>query len=155
MRPAMSVARRGSRHTPLAMSARIDYGMRALVELAKGYGTGPIKGSTLADAYDIPCRFLELILADLRRGGLVESRRGSAGGYWLARPPRTISVGDALEVLDGPVITLPSETDPAPHELLWSLSLAHQRARLREITLGDLVVMEPSELWERLEGTRP
>ena len=66
------------------ISAKADYAIRAMVELAAA-GEGPVKGERLAQAQQIPIKFLENIMVDLRRAGLVQSQRGAEGGYWLAR----------------------------------------------------------------------
>ena len=76
------------KNRPVRVSAKIDYALRACAELAAAAGEGPIKGERLAAAQDVPVRFLENILLDLRHAGIVSSQRGSVGGYWLARPPR-------------------------------------------------------------------
>src|SRR5215210_390728 len=72
---------------PVNGSAKSDYAVRALLELA-GAGEGPVKGERLAQAQEIPLKFLENILIDLRHAGIVRSQRGAEGGYWLARTPR-------------------------------------------------------------------
>src|SRR5690349_22696860 len=66
------------------VSAKADYAIRAMVELAAADG-GPLKAERIAQAQEIPLKFLENIMADLRQGGLVRSQRGTEGGYWLAR----------------------------------------------------------------------
>ncbi|CAA9490238.1 MAG: Predicted transcriptional regulator of sulfate adenylyltransferase, Rrf2 family, partial [uncultured Solirubrobacteraceae bacterium] len=66
------------------ISAKVDYALRAMAELAAA-GGGPVKGERLASAQSIPPKFLENILADLRQAGLIRSQRGSEGGYWLVR----------------------------------------------------------------------
>ena len=71
----------------MKVSAKSDYAVRALLELARR-GDGPVKGERLAQAQDIPLKFLENILIDLRHAGIVRSQRGAEGGYWLAREPR-------------------------------------------------------------------
>ena len=68
------------------VSAKSDYAVRALLELAVA-GEGPVKGERLAQAQEIPLKFLENILIDLRHAGIVRSQRGAEGGYWLARRP--------------------------------------------------------------------
>ena len=73
------------------MSAKVDYALRATIELAAA-GDGPIKGERIAQAQEIPLKFLENILGDLRHAGLVRSQRGIDGGYWLARPADEITV---------------------------------------------------------------
>ena len=74
----------------MRVSAKADYAIRAAVELAASTGEAPIKGDAIAQAQAIPPNFLENILADLRNAGLVTSRRGADGGYWLAKPAEAI-----------------------------------------------------------------
>ena len=74
----------------MRVSAKADYAIRAAVELAAA-GDGPVKGDRIAQAQEIPPNFLENILVDLRNAGLVASRRGAEGGYWLARPAEEIT----------------------------------------------------------------
>lgn len=78
--------------------------MRAAIELARLYSTGePIQVKDIADRQGIPKDFLSLIMVDLRKGGIVESVRGPRGGYRLARHPAQVSMGEILEVLEGPI----------------------------------------------------
>ena len=86
----------------MRVSAKADYAIRAAVELAAS-GEGPIKGERIAQAQEIPSNFLENILADLRNAGIVASRRGADGGYWLARPAAEISLADVIRAVDGPL----------------------------------------------------
>ncbi|MHC4061520.1 MAG: RrF2 family transcriptional regulator [Planctomycetota bacterium] len=82
---------------------RCEYGMRAVFELALRNSSQPVRISEIAGAQDIPPRFLEVILNQLRHGGFVESRRGSAGGYMLARAADQITVGEVMEFMLGPL----------------------------------------------------
>jgi Rrf2 family protein len=84
------------------VSAKADYAIRAAVELAAA-GDGPVKGDRIAQAQEIPPNFLENILGDLRNAGLVASRRGADGGYWLARPAEEVSLADVIRAVDGPL----------------------------------------------------
>jgi Rrf2 family protein len=84
------------------VSAKADYAIRAAVELAAA-GDGPVKGDAIAQAQGIPSNFLENILADLRNAGLVTSRRGAEGGYWLAKPADEIALADVIRAVDGPL----------------------------------------------------
>jgi Rrf2 family protein len=84
------------------ISARADYAVRAAVELAAADGE-LTKGEELAQTQGIPPKFLEAILASLRRAGLVNSRRGADGGYWLAKPAKEITVADVVRAVDGPL----------------------------------------------------
>lgn len=87
----------------LRFSLRTEYGLRALMELASRRGTGPVPARVIAKSQGIPSRFLEHQLASLQKAGLVESHRGAAGGYALARDPSAVRVADAIEVLEGPL----------------------------------------------------
>lgn len=77
-----------------------QYALRAIFELAKHSGKGPIKISEIAEVQAIPLRFLEVILSQLKGSGLVDSKRGFYGGYYLTRSPDKISVGDVLRYMD-------------------------------------------------------
>ncbi len=76
-----------------------QYALRAIYELARRYGEGPIKIATIADKQAIPLRFLEVILNQLKNSGLVQSKRGAQGGYFLLRPPGEVTVGDILRFM--------------------------------------------------------
>ena len=89
----------------MRISARADYALRALVELAAA-GEGPVKGDRIAEAQVVPIKFLENILAELRRHGLVDSRRGAEGGYWLRVPAETVTVADVIRIVDGPLANI-------------------------------------------------
>ncbi|KJY31750.1 Rrf2 family transcriptional regulator, partial [Streptomyces sp. NRRL S-444] len=78
----------------MRISARADYAVRAALQLAAAQDDGPVKAEAIADAQDIPHKFLEGILNDMRRGGLVLSQRGGNGGYRLAKPAGSISIAD-------------------------------------------------------------
>jgi len=86
----------------MRVTARGDYAVRAAVELAAAGGE-PRKVADIASAQDIPPRFLENILLALRRAGLVHSRRGSDGGFRLARPAEEITLADVLRAVEGPL----------------------------------------------------
>ena len=81
------------------------YALRAILELAKRSVSdpGPVKTADIAEAQGIPVRFLEVILAQLRGGGIVDSRRGSQGGYMLARPAKELTMGDIIRFIQGPI----------------------------------------------------
>jgi Rrf2 family cysteine metabolism transcriptional repressor len=76
-----------------------QYALRAIFELAKHMDQGPIKISDIATAQSIPLRFLEVILNQLKASGIVDSKRGFYGGYFLVKPPNQVSVGDVLRFL--------------------------------------------------------
>ena len=83
------------------LSRKCMYALQAMFELAFRKAKGPVKVQDIASAQAIPQRFLEVILAELKHGSFVESKRGNAGGYFLARPAEQISVGEVIGFLDG------------------------------------------------------
>ena len=86
----------------MRVSAKVDYALRACAELAAA-NEGPVKGDRLAQAQEIPLKFLENILLDLKHAGLVQSQRGAEGGYWLSLPPEVISLAEVLRAVEGPI----------------------------------------------------
>jgi Rrf2 family protein len=84
------------------ISSKGQYALSALFDLASQSTDEPVKIADIARRQKIPQKFLELILSSLRRGGFVESRRGADGGYYLARLPETITVGQVLRFVEGP-----------------------------------------------------
>jgi Rrf2 family transcriptional regulator, cysteine metabolism repressor len=87
----------------MKLSTRGHYGLLAMVELAKGYGHGPISLSEIAQSGELPLAYLEQLFGTLRQAGLVEGTRGVRGGYCLTREPSTITVGEVVRVLEGPI----------------------------------------------------
>lgn len=80
-----------------------DYALKAVLDLSLHYDTGLVTIHEMAKRADIPIKFLEQVLLDLKRGGFVESRRGKVGGYMLAKRPREIKLGDVVRFIDGPI----------------------------------------------------
>ena len=80
-----------------------DYALKAVLDLALHYGNGVVTIHELAKRADLPIKFLEQVLLDLKRGGFVESKRGKIGGYMLAKPPSRIRIGDVVRFIDGPI----------------------------------------------------
>jgi Rrf2 family protein len=95
------------------LSMKAKYGLRAMVGLAKHHGKGPVLIAELAASETIPRKFLELILLDLKRTGILESKKGRGGGYNLSRPPSLISLGEIIRALDGPIALLPCVSQTA------------------------------------------
>lgn len=89
------------------LSARGKYGLKAMIHLAELQGAGGIQGAAIADAQQIPKKFLDTILLELKNSGLVHSKKGKGGGYSLARPAAKISVGQIMRILDGPLAAIP------------------------------------------------
>jgi Rrf2 family transcriptional regulator, cysteine metabolism repressor len=86
----------------LNISVKGEYALQAIFDLASQRQGEPVKIAEIARRQHIPQKFLELILASLKQGGFVESRRGAEGGYLLARSPDAITVGDVLRFVEGP-----------------------------------------------------
>ena len=89
------------------LSARGKYGLKAMIHLAELQGAGGIQGAAIAEAQQIPKKFLDTILLELKNSGLVHSKKGKGGGYSLARPAAKISVGQIMRILDGPLAAIP------------------------------------------------
>jgi Rrf2 family protein len=140
-------------------TAKADYAVRAAAELAAaGEGDGPVKSEQIARTQAIPAKFLESILLDLKRAGLVQSQRGAEGGYWLARPANEITVADVIRAVEGPLAHV---RGLAPEQLeyggaaerlrdVWIAVRASLRAVLEQVTLADLASRELPEHVEEL-----
>ena len=87
----------------MRLSTRGYYGLKAMYDLARHYGEGPISLRNVAERQNISGHYLEQLVAALRKGGLVNSVRGAQGGYTLSRPPSEIWVGDIIRILEGPI----------------------------------------------------
>ena len=88
----------------MKVSTRVHYGLRAMTELARSYGEERLLSiAEIARSEDLPLAYLEQLVGELRRAGLVEGTRGVRGGYRLARPPGAITVGEVYRVLEGAV----------------------------------------------------
>lgn len=94
----------------MAITTRSEYGLRAMVLLSEQFGDELLSAKELAGRERIPLKYLEQILAELKRSGLVVSQAGARGGYRLARPARTIRVADVVSALDGPLGRVPRDT---------------------------------------------
>jgi Rrf2 family protein len=147
------------------ISAKVDYAVRAAVELAAAKDEEPVKGDVIAESQGIPLKFLENILGELKHVGMVKSRRGAQGGYWLARPAEEISLGDIVRAVEGPLASVRGEAPEdlkykggaAPLQQVWIALRANLRAVMDEVTLADVVsgelpanvkeLSEPAEAW--------
>jgi Rrf2 family protein len=119
----------------MRVTARLSYGLGAVIDLAAA--GGPVKGDVLAGRHGVSVGFLENILAELRRAGLVASKRGGHGGYWLARPAAEITVADVIAVLGG-AGRIESSTPLDGLQPVWE-SIA--RATMREAATFTLAAM--------------
>jgi Rrf2 family protein len=131
----------------MRLSARADYALRAAIELAAASGGSHVTADQLAKAQGIPGKFLEAILTQLRRGGLVRSQRGPDGGFWLARPASEISLADIIRAIDGPLVGVRGERPEnlgyigaaEPLQTVWIALRANERAILEDVTLEHIV----------------
>jgi Rrf2 family protein len=130
----------------MRISARADYAVRAVAELAAARGSGPVKGDQIARAQGIPLKFLLNILTELRHARIVQSHRGAVGGYELARPASEITLAEVIRAVEGPLANV---HDARPEDLtydgpaarlreVWIAVRANLRAVLETVTVADL-----------------
>jgi Rrf2 family protein len=132
------------------VSAKADYAVRAAAELAaaqaRGAGGAPMSAEAIATAQQIPQRFLENILSDLRHAGLATSQRGAEGGHRLAKPAAEITVADVIRAVDGPLAAVRGERPErvaysgpaAPLQRVWIAVRTNLREVVESVTLQDL-----------------
>jgi Rrf2 family protein len=131
------------------VSAKADYAIRAMVELAAAR-EGPVKAERIAQAQEIPLKFLENIMSDLRQAALVRSQRGTEGGYWLARPAAEITLAQVLRAVEGPLANVRGRRSEeveysgsaAPLREVWIAVRASLRSVLESVTLADVAAGE-------------
>lgn len=92
------------------ISKKSKYALNALLHLARKNGEGPVLISTISDEEHIPQKFLEAILLELKNGGILGSKKGKGGGYYLRREPQDVNVADVLRLFDGAIALLPCVT---------------------------------------------
>jgi Rrf2 family protein len=95
------------------LTRKSKYGLKALLVLAEEIERGPMLISELADRERLPRKFLEAILLELKRRGLLHSKKGKGGGYFLARDPSQVTVGEVIRILDGPLALIPCVSQTA------------------------------------------
>src|SRR5919112_3212799 len=131
---------------PVRVSAKSDYALRALIELAVRPDGDPVSAEELGRLQDIPHGFLQAILADLRRAGIVQSQRGQSGGWRLARPPGEVTVADVIRAVDGPLVSVHRERPEAVSyngaagalQLVWIAARSSLREVCEEVTIKAL-----------------
>lgn len=135
----------------MRVSAKADYAIRAVVELGARWQpdqkAAPMKGEAIAQAQQIPMKFCENILSELRGAGVVDSRRGTDGGYWLAVDPATVKLGDIIRIVEGPLAAVrgdrPTDVDfagtSAAMREVWVAVRASLRRVLDVVTVADVV----------------
>ncbi|SEG96763.1 Rrf2 family protein [Nonomuraea solani] len=122
----------------MRISARTQYALGAMLALAEA--GHPVHAERIAVTQEIPRRFCDNILLQLRRAGLIESQRGPEGGYWLARPPGEIALADVIRVTEGAEpAARPFPRAAAPLTEIWARLRSHEDALLSEITLADVI----------------
>src|SRR2546423_12864500 len=126
----------------MRISAKVDYAVRAALELAAA-GGDPIKGEAIADAQDIPLKFLENILGELKHTGIVSSRRGAQGGYWLAKDADEVSLADIVRAVEGPLASVRGQ---GPESLKY-------KGEAEPLQPGWIAL--PANIRAGMEGTRP
>ena len=125
------------------VTAKADYAVRAVVELADSSQSSPRKVEDIAQSQGIPVSFLENILTQLRSSGVVRSQRGPEGGFWLAKPASDIALADIIRAIDGQLVGVRGERPEnigyigvaEPLQSVWIALRANERAILEEVTL--------------------
>jgi Rrf2 family protein len=128
------------------VTAKADYAVRAVVELAGSSQSAPRKVEDIAKSQAIPVSFLENILTQLRSSGVVRSQRGPEGGYWLAHPPEEVNLAQVIRAVEGPLVGVrgqrPEEIEysgsAAALQQVWIAVRANLRAVLEEVTVADV-----------------
>lgn len=146
----------------MRVSAKADYALRALIEMVGHEGEGAVSAEELGRRQDIPHGFLQAILADLRRAGIVVSQRGQSGGWRMAREPESVSVADVIRAVDGPLVSVyglrPESVEYAGSaqvlQHVWIAARASLREVFEEVTLRDLAAGQlPADVAERAADT--
>ena len=132
----------------MRVTAKVDYAVRASMVLARAADGGrPVKGEQIGTEQEIPVKYLENILSELRQSGLVRSLRGADGGYWLAKPADAVSIADIIRAVEGPLATVRGEraeqlsygAETGSLQDLWVAVRASLRSVLEQVTLAQLV----------------
>jgi Rrf2 family protein len=130
----------------MRISAKADYAVRAVAELAAADGEKPVKAERVASAQGIPLNFLENILGELRHAGIVRSQRGAEGGFRLAKPAEEVTVADVIRAVEGPLASVrggppeDAEYGGAAEKLptVWIAVRANLRRVVERVTIADL-----------------
>jgi Rrf2 family protein len=130
----------------MRISAKADYAVRAMVELAAADSERPVKAERIANAQGIPLNFLENILGELRHAGIVRSHRGAEGGFRLAKPAAEITIADVIRAVEGPLASVrgapPEEADygGAASSLprVWIAVRVNLRRVVEQVTIADI-----------------
>lgn len=124
----------------MKISTKGRYGLTIIIELGRNYGEGPVPLRKIAETHGLSEAYLEQLISLLRNSGLVQSVRGAYGGYMLSRPPKTISAGDVIRVLEGPIQPVEGIEDEAqPQRELWVRIRDAVKTVLDTTTIEDLI----------------
>jgi Rrf2 family cysteine metabolism transcriptional repressor len=129
--------------------------MRAMVALARHFGDGPIALSVVAQESSVPAAYLEQLLGQLRRSGLVVTTRGAHGGYALAREPASMRVGEIYRVLEGPVAPMECVSEVEPEELCPLLDGCATRIVWLKVRDNIVEALDSTTLGDLIEQSRP
>jgi len=137
------------------ISKRTQYALKAMLNLARRYRTGPVLIAAIADEEMIPLKFLEVILLELKGQGVLESKKGKGGGYHLSRPPSTITIGSVIRMLEGPLAPLPcaSETAFRPCPECKDVETCGTRIIMRQVRDAIASVLDKTTLADLLRQT--
>jgi Rrf2 family protein len=150
----------------MKVSTRGEYGVRAMVALARNYGNGPMSIAAVSKASAVPTAYLEQLIGPLRRAGLVESKRGAQGGYQLSRPPELVCVGEIYRVMEGPVAPMDCVSEEVSEQTcplidgcetrpVWLRMRDAIAAAIDSITLADLIAQGPKQRPQLVELLPP
>lgn len=137
----------------MKISAKAEYAVRAALELAAAHAGGaPLKAEAISRVQEIPAKFLESILLDLRRADLVRSQRGAVGGYWLAKPPTEVTIADIIRAVDGPLAYVRGDR---PEHVEYHGAAEHLAGVWIALRASIRAVLETTTLAALLEGELP
>lgn len=138
------------------LSNKARYAIKAVLSLAAEYGNGPVLIGDLARRERIPRKFLELILLELKAAGLLQSKKGRGGGYFLKFPPEQIAIGQVIRVIDGPLAWVPcaSATATQPCAECTDVETCSLRLVMRQVRDATAEVLDNKSLAEMLEDSR-
>lgn len=142
------------------ISKRTQYGLKAVLNLARRYGEGPVLIATISQEEAIPIKFLELILLNLKGRGLLRSKTGKGGGYELTEAPAEITIGSLIRMMEGPLAPLPcaSETAYRPCEECPDVERCGVRIIMRQVRDAMAEVLDQttlSDLLRRIDELSP
>jgi Rrf2 family protein len=139
----------------MKVSTRGEYGMRAMVALARQYGNGPVALTTVAQEATVPAAYLEQLMGVLRRSGLITSTRGAHGGYALARAPEGITAGEIYRVLEGPVAPMECVSEVEPEDLCPLIDGCATRVVWLKVRDNIVEALDSTTLADLIASSRP